>query len=198
VVYEELFISARSVRVESGQIVKFIATQVEGVYVIELEPMKDDRGMFARTFCAKEFADQGLETSFVQANMSMTKRKGTIRGMHHQKGEAAEVKLVRVATGKILDVALDLRPSSQTFGRRVTVELSGENNRMLYIPHGCAHGFLTLTDECQVIYQVSSFYSPVQEAGVRWNDPFFAVNWPISDPILSEKDANYPNFTLGQ
>jgi dTDP-4-dehydrorhamnose 3,5-epimerase len=118
--------------------------------------------------------------------------------MHYQKAEAAEVKLVRVATGTILDVALDLRPGSSTFGRHVMVELSAENHRMLYIPRGCAHGFLTMTDHCQVIYQVSSFYSPAQEAGVRWNDPFFSVKWPVKNPILSEKDANYPNYAFPQ
>jgi dTDP-4-dehydrorhamnose 3,5-epimerase len=173
---------------------KLIQTRVEGVYVIELEPRQDSRGLFARTFCAKEYAAQGLETSFVQTNMSVTKRKGTLRGMHYQKGEAAEVKLVRVATGTILDVALDLRPGSSTFGHHVMVELSGENNRMLYVPQGCAHGFLTMTDQCQVIYQVSNFYSPTQEAGVRWNDPFFAIPWPGKPLVISRKDASYPDF----
>lgn len=173
---------------------KFIQTQVEGVYIIELEPGRDFRGMFARTFCAREFAAQGLETNYVQANMSITSEIGTLRGMHYQKGEAAEVKLVRVVTGTIQDVALDLRPGSFTFGGYVMVELSGENNRMLYVPRGCAHGFLTMTDHCQMVYQVSNFYSPAQEAGVRWNDPYFAVRWPSEPLVISHKDASYPDF----
>jgi dTDP-4-dehydrorhamnose 3,5-epimerase len=173
---------------------KFAETSLPGAYLISLEPRRDDRGAFARTFCAREFAAAGLATDFVQSNMSVSKRTGTLRGMHFQRGNTAEDKLVRVTTGRILDVIVDLREDSPTFGQHLKVELSAENELMLYVPRGCAHGFLTLTPECQVVYQVSNYYSPETEAGIRWNDPFFGIEWPISDPVLSPRDASFPAY----
>ncbi len=175
---------------------RFIPTNVEGAFIVEMEPHRDHRGFFARTFCAREFAAQGLDTQFVQCNISRSEKRGTLRGMHFQGGEAAETKLVRAVAGRILDVALDLRPESPTFGQYAMVELSEENGRALYVPRGCAHGFLTLDDGCAVSYQVSNYYTPEAERGVRWNDLRFAIAWPIVDPIVSEKDAAYPDYVV--
>lgn len=173
---------------------KFEPTPLSGAYIISLEPRVDDRGAFARTFCAREFQAAGLATDFVQANMSLSPRPGTLRGMHYQRGAAAEDKLVRVADGRILDVIIDLREESPSFGHHFKIELAADNDLMLYVPRGCAHGFLTLAAHCQVVYQVSSFYSPEAEAGVRWDDPFFAIDWPVQVPILSARDASFPDF----
>lgn len=175
---------------------KFISTPIFGAFVIEPEPRTDIRGAFMRTFCSKEFLAAGLATAFVQTNVSRTLRKGTIRGMHYQRGETAEDKLVRACRGRIFDVIIDLRGDSPSFGKSFGVELSGDNLSELYVPRGCAHGFMTLEDDCEVIYQVSNYYSTEAEAGVRWDDPFFKIEWPIQGkPILSERDAAHPDFS---
>ena len=173
---------------------KFIKTELEGAYIIEMEPFKDYRGTFARVFCANEFKEHGLDYNLVQTNHSVTLKKGVIRGMHYQVEGTEEAKLLRCVCGKILDVIIDIRKSSKTFGKHIAVELSDSNNKMLYVPRGFAHGFLTLSDNCHVTYQVSNFYAPGKEKGIRWNDPFFAIDWPIKEPVLSDKDANLEDY----
>lgn len=173
---------------------KFKALPLQGAFLIEIEPQEDIRGSFARTFCATEFAAHGLETHFPQANMSISLRRGILRGLHFQRGDAAEVKLVRVAQGRVLDVIVDLRRASATFGRYAMAELSATNLTMMYVPRGFAHGFLTLEDDTQVCYQVSAPYTPDMEGGVRWDDPWLAIPWPIVSPALSPRDASHPDF----
>jgi dTDP-4-dehydrorhamnose 3,5-epimerase len=175
----------------------FTETALRGAYLIKLEPFQDERGLLARTFCAKEFGEHGLKSNMVQSNLSVSYKQHTLRGMHYQIGGAEEAKLVRCTQGRILDVIIDIRPKSATFGRHLMVELDADQElQMLYVPEGFAHGFLTLQDNCQVFYQVSNFYSPKQERGIRWNDPFFGIPWPVTDPIISAKDANYPNYNI--
>ena len=169
-------------------------TTLAGVYITEPEKRMDARGFFARTFCANVFKDKGLESKFVQGNMSRTLKKHTIRGMHCQIQGAAEAKLVRCTKGSILDVVLDLRSESPTYCQYFSIELSEENARQIYIPKGFAHGFCTLSDQSEVAYLVSAFYAPGKEFGLRWNDSQFGIVWPTEQPILSEKDANYPDF----
>lgn len=174
----------------------FLPTPLEGAFVIELEERADDRGFFARSFCADEFAAHGLRTSLVQSNVSFNRRRGTLRGMHFQLAPRAEAKLVRCSRGRVFDVAVDLRPESQTFCRWFGVELAAGpgRERMLYVPEGLAHGFQTLEDESEVFYQMFERYSPEHARGVRWDDPAFAIAWPLPDPILSDKDRSYPPF----
>jgi dTDP-4-dehydrorhamnose 3,5-epimerase len=161
---------------------------------VEMEKRGDDRGFFARMFCENEFAQAGLTPKFVQINNSLSAVKGTLRGMHYQLPPRAETKLVRCVRGKLWDVILDLRPSSPTFGRWFGAELSIENRLMMYVPRGFAHAILTLADETEVIYLVSEFYAPEHERGVRWNDPRFAITWPIEPSAISPKDARWPDF----
>jgi dTDP-4-dehydrorhamnose 3,5-epimerase len=159
-----------------------------------MEKRGDDRGFFARMFCENEFAQAGLTPKFVQINNSLSAVKGTLRGMHYQLPPRAETKLVRCVRGKLWDVILDLRPNSPTFGRWFGAELSIENRLMMYVPRGFAHAILTLADETEVIYLVSEFYAPEHERGVRWNDPRFAITWPIEPSAISPKDARWPDF----
>lgn len=174
---------------------KFNKTAILGAYIIELEKVGDGRGFFARAWCQKEFREHDLVTQFVQCNLSFNKRGNTLRGMHYQSAPLEEVKLVRCTRGAIFDVIIDLRPESSTFLKWIGVELTSDNYNMLYIPEGFAHGYLTLTEEAEVFYQVSQFYSPGHERGVRWNDPVFKIDWPIDgDLVISEKDNNWPNF----
>jgi dTDP-4-dehydrorhamnose 3,5-epimerase len=173
----------------------FEETRLPGAFVIELERREDDRGFFARTFCANEFGDHSLETSLVQANMSWNPRQGTLRGMHFQHPPHAEVKVIRATRGAIYDVIIDLRPESETFKHWIGVELSADNRRALYVPERFAHGFQTLVPDTEVHYLVTEYYTPEAEGGVRWNDPAFGIEWP--DPqhaFLSEKDAGWPDF----
>jgi dTDP-4-dehydrorhamnose 3,5-epimerase len=173
----------------------FEETKLPGAFVLDLERRGDDRGFFARTWCANELAGHGLNTRLVQANMSWNPRKGTVRGMHFQRAPHAETKLVRATRGAIYDVIIDLREESPTFAEWVGVELSAENGRALYVPEGFAHGFQTLVSDCEVHYLVTEFYTPSAEGGVRWNDPAFGIEWP--DPenaFVSEKDAGWPDF----
>ena len=170
---------------------KFKETKLKGLYIIEPEIHFDDRGYFARIFCKQELSKTGIDFNIVQANRSLNKKQGTIRGMHFQKPPKAENKIIQCIKGKIYDVAIDLRQDSPTYGEWVAEELSEENKKMFLIPKGFAHGFQTLTDSCEILYFMSEFYSPQYESGVRWNDPFFNIKWPIKDPILSEKDKNW-------
>lgn len=172
----------------------FTETKLKGAFIIDLEKRVDERGFFARSFCANEFEKHGLNTVMPQTNMSLSKFKNTIRGMHYQIDGAEEAKLIRCTKGEILDVIIDIRKNSPTYCQHISVELSDENYRMLYVPEGFAHGFLTLTDNVEVNYQVSQFYTPGKEKGIRWNDPLFAINWNIENPIISEKDAIHPDF----
>lgn len=174
----------------------FTETELKGAFIIDLDKREDNRGYFARVFCANEFKDHGLKDVFVQANMSQTKHKHTIRGMHYQVDGAEEAKVIRCTKGSILDVIIDIREGSPTRGQHIKVELSQENQRQLYVPEGFAHGFITLEDDIEVSYLVSAFYAPGKEQGIRWNDPAFGIDWPTDNPILSEKDANHPDFGL--
>lgn len=171
---------------------KFSKTSLAGLWVIDLELREDERGFLARTFCENEFAEHGLNTRWPQCNLTLTKKRGMIRGMHFQANPRPEVKLVRCAAGGIFDVAVDVRPNSPTFGKWEGFELTGQNRRMLYIPGGFAHGFQCLADNSEVFYQMSEFFFADLSRGVRWNDPTVAIQWPLSDPILSERDKNLP------
>jgi len=171
---------------------KFIETELKGAYIIELEPIEDERGFFARTFCQEEFKKAGIEFTIVQCNISYNKKKGTIRGMHYQDLPYPEAKIVSCIKGKIYDVVIDLRPHSPTFGKWISVELDDKNFRMLYVPKFFAHGFQTLEDDTIVFYQMSEFYHPECARGIRWNDPFFNIKWPLEPTVISEKDKNWP------
>jgi dTDP-4-dehydrorhamnose 3,5-epimerase len=173
---------------------RFEPTPVQGAWLVEGVRRGDDRGFFARVFCEAEFAAQGLETRFVQANTSLSRRRHTLRGMHYQLPPSAEVKLVRCISGALFDVVLDLRPDSPSFARWFGAELSAENGRMLYVPRGCAHGFLTLQDDTGALYLVSDAYAPQQERGLRFDDPRFAIEWPSLPVEVSEKDRAWPDF----
>ncbi len=174
---------------------RFAPTTLQDAVLIELDRHADERGYFARTFCRKEFADAGLETDFVQGNMSFNHVKGTLRGMHFQRAPHEEVKVVRCISGAIYDVIIDLRPASPSYLKWQGFTLSAENGRQLYVPRGFAHGFLTLCDGAAVVYQVSAFYAPGAEGGVRWNDPRFAIAWPGDVAVASPKDAAWPDFS---
>jgi dTDP-4-dehydrorhamnose 3,5-epimerase len=173
---------------------RFTPTPLDGAYVIDLDPHGDARGFFARAFCEREFAEIGLETRFVQMNNSLSAQRGTLRGMHYQLAPAAEVKLVRCIKGALWDAIIDLRPGSASFGRWFGTELSADNRRMLYAPRGFAHGFVTLADDTEAFYLVSAFYAPERERGVRWNDPRFAIDWPLAPSVISDKDRDRPDF----
>jgi dTDP-4-dehydrorhamnose 3,5-epimerase len=175
---------------------KFIETELLGAFIVQLNPIKDERGMFVRTFCKREFDAANLASDFVQCNASRSKLKGTLRGMHFQTGGSEEVKLVRCVRGSIQDVIVDLRPESKTYCKYTSVILSESNDQMLYVPTGFAHGFLTLEDECEITYMVSNFYSSVNERGIRWNDPFFNIKWDIEPGTISAKDAVHPDFQI--
>lgn len=172
----------------------FTETKLKGAFVIDLQKREDERGFFARTYCADEFAKHGLRTDMPQSNMSFSKSKYTLRGMHFQVDGAEEAKLIRCTKGAILDVIIDIRKDSATYCKHIAVELTEENHRMLYVPEGFAHGFITLVDDVEVAYQVSQFYTPGKERGIRWNDPLFGIQWPTAHPVISEKDAVHPDF----
>jgi dTDP-4-dehydrorhamnose 3,5-epimerase len=172
----------------------FLETKISGVFEIRPELARDERGFFGRSWCQKEFASHGLDSRLVQCNISGNFRKGTLRGMHYQSAPFAETKLVRCTRGSIFDVALDLRPGSPTYKQWVAFVLSAENHHMLCIPEGCAHGFLTLEDHCEVFYQMSEFYDPESARGVRWNDSAFGIEWPERAEVISARDASYPDF----
>lgn len=172
----------------------FIETELTDAYIIDLERREDNRGFFARTWAAEEFEKRGLVSRVVQANLSYNHTKGTLRGMHFQHAPYAETKLVRCIRGAIYDVIIDLRPESSTYKRWIGVELSAENRRALYVPEGFAHGFQTLVDNVEVMYQVSQVYTPSAEGGVPYNDPAFDIQWPLPVAVISEKDTRWPAF----
>jgi dTDP-4-dehydrorhamnose 3,5-epimerase len=172
----------------------FTPTALEGAFVIEPEPAADARGLFARTWCRRELEARGLEPAVAQCSTSFNKRKGTLRGMHYQAAPFAETKIVRCTRGSIHDVIIDLRPASPTFTRHVAVVLTAEDRKALYIPAGFAHGFQTLEDDTEVLYQISEFYSPEHSRGVRWDDPAFQIAWPPDDRTMSERDRSYPDL----
>jgi len=172
----------------------FLETKISGVFEIRPEFVHDERGFFARSWCQQEFASHGLNSHLVQCNFSGSLRKGTMRGMHFQVAPFAETKLIRCTRGSIFDVALDLRPDSATYKGWTGAVLTAGNHYILSIPEGCAHGFLTLEDDCEVFYQMSEFYHPEAARGVRWNDPAFGIEWPGKAEVISARDASYPDF----
>ena len=180
-------------------------TALEGVYIITPQVFGDNRGWFCETYTAQKFHEIGIDTVFVQDNQSYSKGKNTIRGLHFQNAPAAQTKLLRCTRGKILDVAVDIRKGSPNYAKWVAVELSAENKKMIYIPKGFAHGFLTLSEDVEVQYKVDSYYSPAHDRSIRFDDPDIGIDWKLENPILSEKDSKAPrlcesdaNFVLGE
>jgi dTDP-4-dehydrorhamnose 3,5-epimerase len=172
----------------------FTETKLKGAYIIDVKRLEDERGFFGRSYCQREFEALGLNTNAVQANVSYNKKKATLRGMHMQLAPHEETKLVRCTRGAIYDVIVDLRPESATFKQWIGVELTADSYRMLYVPEGFAHGFITLEDNTDVTYQVTQFYTPGAERGYRWDDPAFNIQWPIEPVIISEKDQAHAPF----
>ena len=172
----------------------FTETSLAGTYLVELEPRRDERGHFARQWCAEAFARAGLDPRIAQINSSRSLRAGTLRGLHYQLEPHAEVKLVRCTRGALFDVALDLRPASPTFCRWYGIELDADSGRMLYIPEGCAHGYLTLVPDTELVYQASVAYAPASARGVRYDDPAFGIRWPRPVSVLSAADAAWERF----
>jgi dTDP-4-dehydrorhamnose 3,5-epimerase len=173
---------------------KFTETPLPGAYVIELEKRGDDRGFFARFFCEREYQAHNLNHKIVQINNSLSRVKGTLRGMHYQLAPKSEDKIIRCLRGALFDAIIDLRPDSPTFLKHFAIELTAENRTMLYVPKGFAHGFLTLADDTESFYLVTEFYSPEHERGVRYNDPKFGIRWPMEPVLISDKDRNQPDF----
>ena len=173
----------------------FVGTELAGACIVDLDPIEDERGFFARAWCQRELAEQGLETRIAQCNISFSSRRGTLRGMHFQREPFEEVKMIKCIAGALYDVIIDLRPDSPSYKSWVGVELSAANRRALYVPKGFAHGFQTLRDYVEVFYMVSEFYTPEAEAGVRWDDPAFGIEWPMTPPTqISDKDRGWPDF----
>ncbi len=173
---------------------KVNSIKLKGAYIISLEPKIDKRGSFTRIFCQKEFAQAGILFNIAQINRSLTKKKGTIRGMHYQTKPFEEDKIVACTRGSVYDVTLDLRKTSTTFGQWISQELNATNNKAILIPKGCAHGFQALTADCELQYFMSEFYSPAHYHGVRWNDTLFNIKWPIDNVFISDTDSNWPLF----
>ena len=174
---------------------RFTETELRGAFLVNLEARSDDRGFFARTFCAQEFEAHGLKPAVAQCNVSYNHKKGTLRGMHYQVAPATEAKLVRCTRGAIYDVVIDLRPNSPTYLRHIGVELTEDNRCALYVPEMFAHGYQALTDGAEVVYQVSEPYAPGFERGLRFDDPTFGIAWPEAVSAISEKDATWPMFS---
>jgi dTDP-4-dehydrorhamnose 3,5-epimerase len=173
---------------------RFTPAPLKGAFIIDLQRHEDERGFFGRAFCEREFQGHGLSTPMVQTNVSFSKEKGTLRGMHYQAPPHEEAKLIRCTRGSIYDVIVDVRPDSSSFLEWMGVELSSENGRMLYVPEGFAHGFLTLEESAEVAYQVSEFYTPGSERGIRYDDPEIGIDWPGEVRVLSDKDRTWPAF----
>jgi len=175
---------------------KFKETSLDGAYVIEIDKLLDERGFFGRLWCEKEFKFHDLNTNIVQSNVSLSKKKGTLRGMHFQKSPYQETKLVRCTKGAVYDVIIDLRPNSPTYKKWFGVKLTENDHKMIYVPENFAHGFITLEDNSEVYYLVTQFYNKEAEAGLRWNDPTFNIKWPLEVKEISEKDNNHSDFNL--
>jgi dTDP-4-dehydrorhamnose 3,5-epimerase len=175
----------------------FTETPLGGAFLIDLEPVADERGFFARSFCHREFTAHGLNPGLAQCNISLNRRRGTLRGMHWQAAPHQEAKLVRCTRGAIHDVIIDLRPGSPTFAAHIAATLTAADRRMLYVPEGFAHGFVTLEDDTEVFYQMSEFYAPECSHGVRYDDPAFAIRWPIEILVVSDRDRSYPDWAPG-
>jgi len=175
---------------------KFNPTPLPGAYTIDLEKREDDRGFFARLFCVNEYDTVGLDRNIVQINNSLSKDKGTLRGIHYQLAPKAETKIVRCIRGSLYDVIVDLRPDSPTFLKWFGAELSAENRTMMFVPKGFGHAFLTLEENTEAFYMVTEFYSPENERGLRWNDPKINIQWPMEPVIISDKDQRHPDFNL--
>lgn len=174
---------------------EFAHTGVAGVFIVQPDVFSDERGAFALAWMPQEFAERGLETRIAQASSALTRERGSIRGLHFQTPPFEEAKVVRVTAGAVFDVAVDLRPSSPTYLKWVGCELSAQNRRIMYVPPGCAHGYQTLTDDAEVFYFVSAKYAPLNQGGVRWNDPAFGIEWPLGAPTrINERDATYPDY----
>ena len=171
---------------------QFHPTTLPGVWMIELEPREDERGFLARTYCEEEFGNRGLGVHWPQCNLTLTRRRGMVRGLHYQAAPKSEAKLIRCVAGAVWDVVVDLRPDSSTFGQWESFELTGENHRQLYVPGNFAHGFQCLTDNCQLFYQMSESYVPELARGVRWDDPQLRIPWPVPEPALSARDLQLP------
>lgn len=172
----------------------FEETRLKGAFIVDPERSADEWESFSLTFCRREFEARGLNPYTAQCNISFNRKRGTLRGLHYQAKPQEEAKLIRCTSGAIYDVIVDLRPGLTTFRQWTAITLSAVNRRMLYIPEGFAHGFQTLEDDSEVFYQMSEFYAPESERGVRWNDPAFGIRWPISDPIMSDRDRNHSDF----
>lgn len=177
---------------------RFVETKLRGAYIIEPEPHADERGLFARTFCAREFQAQGLASSFVQCSLSVSRKRGTLRGLHFQLPPACEVKLVRCTAGALLDVIVDLRPDSPSYLQHIGVELTAKNRRTLYVPQMFAHGLQTLEDNTEVFYQISEYFAPDKAAGMRYDDPRLRIAWPLSVACISQKDLQWPLLKVTQ
>ncbi len=173
---------------------KFTETPLKGAFIIDMEKRGDDRGWFARFFCEREYQQKNLNHLIVQANTSASRHKGTLRGMHYQLAPKAEDKIIRCLHGALFDAIIDLRQDSPTFLRHFTIHLTAENRTMLYVPKGFAHGFITLEPNTEAFYLVTEYYAPEYERGLRYNDPRFAIQWPLEPVVISEKDKNHPDF----
>lgn len=176
----------------------FTATRIAGAEIIDIAPHQDERGFFARTWCRRELGERGLVTEVAQESISHNKRRGTLRGLHFQRAPHAETKIVRCTRGAIFDVIVDLRPQSPTYRQWLGVELTAENRRALYIPEGLAHGFQTLADDSEIFYQISAFHAPQAAAGCRYDDPAFAIAWPLAVTVISERDGSWPPFDAAE
>jgi len=173
----------------------FTETKIAGAFVIDIQPHSDDRGFFSRSFCRHEFEEHGLSPVVAQCNISLNHKKGTIRGMHFQTSPHEEAKLVRCTRGEIFDVVVDLRPDSPTHKQWVGVRLNERNHTMLYVPPGCGHGFQSLTDDAELMYQVSEFFAPAHASGYAYNDPAFGIEWPLPLSVISLADSSWPPYT---
>lgn len=185
---------ALAVQASPNKKLKFTPTSIDRALLIQSQPLADERGYFARVWCQQEFAELGLNTDLVQCNLSHNHQRGTLRGMHYQRAPFEEAKVVRCTQGSIYDVIIDLRSDSPSFMHWQAFELSADNQQMLYIPEGCAHGFQTLTDSAQVFYQMSQPYHPEYASGVRWNDPAWDIEWPLPVSRISHQDQTHPDF----
>jgi dTDP-4-dehydrorhamnose 3,5-epimerase len=174
---------------------RFSETSIAGVQVIDPSPHQDDRGRFMRTWCSREFTEHGINFVPVQSNMGFSRQRGTTRGMHFQTAPALEAKLVRCTRGRMFDVVLDLRPESSSCCKWFGIELSADNGRMLYVPENCAHGYQTLEDFTEMYYMTSGFYTPTAAHGVRFDDPAFAIEWPLAATVVSQQDRSWPLAT---